>query len=84
MKLSMCIVGCGDHARTVLRDIHDLTDEFDFYFASRDPQKARAYCDEFGGVGWFGFCVRPVGLCQHRPGAMLIPDPTAHAEARAQ
>lgn len=54
MKLSMCIVGCGDHARTVLRDIHDLTDEFDFYFASRDPQKARAYCDEFGGVGWFG------------------------------
>lgn len=54
MKLSMCIMGCGGYAKTVMRDIHDMTDEFDFYFASRDENKAKAYCEQYGGKGYFG------------------------------
>ena len=54
MKLTMCIVGCGGYARNVLGDIHDMTDEFDYYFASRDMNKAQQYSEDFGGVGAFG------------------------------
>ena len=54
MKLGLCIVGCGGYANTVLSEIHDLRDEFDFYFASRDARKARDYCERFGGVDYFG------------------------------
>ena len=54
MKMTLCIVGCGGYARNVLGDIHDMTDEFEFYFASRDIEKARQYCEDFGGVGAFG------------------------------
>ena len=36
MKLSLCIVGCGSYARTVLQDIHDLTEDFEFFFALLD------------------------------------------------
>ena len=54
MKLTMCIVGCGGYARNVLGDIHDMTDEFEFYFASRDIEKAQLYSEDFGGVGAFG------------------------------
>ncbi|MDP7102542.1 MAG: Gfo/Idh/MocA family oxidoreductase [SAR202 cluster bacterium] len=54
MKLSICIVGCGGYARIVLDDIYDMKDEFDFYFASRDVDKARRYCQDYGGAGYFG------------------------------
>ena len=54
MKLSLCIVGCGRYANVVLNEIHDMTDEFDFYFASRDLSKAKAYCERFGGIDYFG------------------------------
>ena len=54
MKLSLCIVGCGSYADTVLHEIHRMTDEFEFYFASRDASKAKAYCDRFGGADYFG------------------------------
>ena len=54
MKLSLCIVGCGGYAKTVLNDIHDMTDEIELYFASRDVEKAREYRDAFGGVDAFG------------------------------
>ena len=54
MKLSLCIVGCGRYADVVLNEIHELTDEFDFYFASRDLQKARDYCERFDGTDYFG------------------------------
>ena len=37
-----------------MSEIHDLRDEFDFYFASRDERKARDYCERFGGVDYFG------------------------------
>ncbi len=54
MKLSLCIVGCGRYADVVLNEIHDMTDEFDFYFASRDLSRAKAYCERFGGADYFG------------------------------
>lgn len=54
MKLSLCIVGCGRYANVVLNEIHDMIDEFDFYFASRDLTKAKSYCERFGGADYFG------------------------------
>ncbi len=54
MTLSLCIVGCGNYARFVLDAVHDMGDEFDFYFASRDEGKAREYCERYGGAGYFG------------------------------
>ena len=54
MKLSLCIVGCGSYADSVLTEIHHMTDDFDFYFASRDLSKAKAYCERFGGIDYFG------------------------------
>ena len=54
MKISLCIMGCGGYARTVLNDISDMTDLFDFHFASRDIDKAKAYNSQFGGAGYFG------------------------------
>ncbi len=54
MKLSLCIVGCGSYARTVMDDIEDMTDSFEFYFASRDAEKARQYSEDYSGAGSFG------------------------------
>ncbi|MCI0438766.1 MAG: Gfo/Idh/MocA family oxidoreductase [Chloroflexi bacterium] len=54
MRLPLCIMGCGGYARTVLNDIHDMTDVVELYFASRDIAKAREYCETFGGAGYFG------------------------------
>ena len=54
MKLALCIVGCGGYARNVLNDIHDLDDEFELYFASRDRDKAEQFSADFGGAGSFG------------------------------
>ncbi len=54
MKLGLCIVGCGSYAHTVMTEIHHMTDQFDFYFASRDLQKAKSYSQQFGGTDHFG------------------------------
>ena len=54
MKLGLCIVGCGSYARTVLEQIHDMTEHLELFFASRDLKKARKYRDMFGGAGAFG------------------------------
>ena len=54
MKLSLCVIGCGGYAKTLLNDIFDMTDEFDLYFASRDIDKAREYNELYGGAGFFG------------------------------
>ena len=53
MRLSLCIVGCGDYAKTVLDEVHDL-EGFEFRFASRDVAKAKAYCEAYGGAGYYG------------------------------
>jgi len=54
MTLSMCIVGCGEYARSVLDAVAGLTDEFSLYFASRDEARARQYCEDYDGAGYFG------------------------------
>lgn len=54
MRLSLCIVGCGRYARSVLEEIHDMTEELQLFFASRDSAKAKEYCDTYGGAGHFG------------------------------
>ena len=53
-RIPLCIAGCGEYARTVLDDIHDMTDVVELYFASRDLLKAKAYSDDYGGSGYFG------------------------------
>ena len=54
MKLALCVVGCGMYAETVLGNTRDVAGGFDLYFASRDRDKARRYCERFGGAGFFG------------------------------
>ena len=53
-KLSLCIVGCGSYAHVVMEYIADMTDEVEFSFASRDIDKAREYCDRYGGSAYYG------------------------------
>ena len=50
----LCVVGCGGYARVVLDDIYDMKDVVDLYFASRDLDKARQYCEDYDGVDYFG------------------------------
>ena len=54
LKLSLCIVGCGGYARTVLEEIGDVAERFQLFFASRDLEKARSYSETYGGAGFFG------------------------------
>jgi predicted dehydrogenase len=54
MPLSLCIAGCGNYARRVLDEIHDMRDDVTLYFASRDEAKARRFNDAYGGAGYFG------------------------------
>jgi predicted dehydrogenase len=54
VKLALCVIGCGDFAKTFARAMASLRDEIDLYFASRDLQRAKSYAQEFGGVGAFG------------------------------
>jgi len=53
-RIQLCIVGCGGYAKTVLDNIHDMTDVVELYFASRDLYKAKTYSDDYGGSGYFG------------------------------
>ena len=53
-RLSLCIVGCGSYARVVMDYVGDMTAEIDFSFASRDLDKARDYCDQYGGSAFYG------------------------------
>ena len=58
MKLSLCVIGCGDFARTFASALSgpssSMKDDLDLYFASRDVERARTYAEEFGGAGFFG------------------------------
>ena len=49
MRLSLCFVRLSSYAETVLREIHDMADEVELFFASRDISKARQYCQTYGG-----------------------------------
>ena len=54
MKLALCIVGCGQFARTFVRGLQPVRDDLDLFFASRDGARARAYVAQFQGCGAFG------------------------------
>jgi predicted dehydrogenase len=54
MKLALCIVGCGQFARTFVQGLQPMRDDLDLFFASRDEARARAYAALFQGCGAFG------------------------------
>ena len=54
MKLGLCVIGCGEFARTFAKSLAGARDRVDLYFASRDHGRAKAYSEEFGGAGAFG------------------------------
>lgn len=54
MALALCIVGYGTYARSVLEDIHDMTEDIALFYASRDLEKAKSYLDTFWGASYFG------------------------------
>ncbi len=60
MALSICFVGCGAYAKDVLDEIDAGKPEglavegIELYFASRGVDKARQFCEQYGGVGYFG------------------------------
>jgi predicted dehydrogenase len=54
MKLALCIVGCGQFARTFVQGVHPMRDDLDLFFASRDLTRARAYAAQFQDRGAFG------------------------------
>ena len=54
MKLALCVVGCGEFARTFAKAMEPLRSEVDLYFASRQAQRAESYAREFDGIDAFG------------------------------
>ncbi|HEY7493055.1 MAG TPA: Gfo/Idh/MocA family oxidoreductase [Candidatus Tectomicrobia bacterium] len=54
MKLALCIVGCGQFARTFVQGLQPLRGDIDLFFASRDLERARTYAAMFQGCGAFG------------------------------
>lgn len=54
MKLGLCVIGCGNFAKTFANSVRSLTSDINLYFASRDVNKAEQYCRMFGGTGSFG------------------------------
>ena len=54
MKLSLCVVGCGNFAKTFAQAMGSLRGEVELFFASRDMGRAEAYAEAYGGSGAFG------------------------------
>lgn len=54
MSLALCVVGCGQFARTFAQAMQSSRDDIRLFFASRDPQRAADYANAFNGVGSFG------------------------------
>ena len=54
MPLGLCIVGCGQFARTFARSLQSVRDDLDLFFASRTLARAQAYAAQFQGCGAFG------------------------------
>lgn len=56
--MRLCIVGCGQQAKTIAKTIRSsgLSGDaggFELFFASRDREKAKAYCRMFNGTDFF-------------------------------
>ena len=54
MKLGLCVIGCGEFARTFAESVAVARNQVELYFASRDYARAKDYSDEFDGAGAFG------------------------------
>ena len=54
MTLSLCVVGCGDFARTFARAMQSIPNQVQLLFASRDSRRAADYAAQFNGIGYFG------------------------------
>ena len=54
VKLSLCVVGCGNFAKTFALAMAPLKNEIDLFFASRDLGRAEAYAHAYHGRGAFG------------------------------
>lgn len=54
MTLALCLVGCGNYARTIAKQISTLGQQVELFFASRDRNKAQEYCQTYGGSDFFG------------------------------
>jgi len=54
MPLGLCVVGCGDFARTFAQAMRMLPSEVRLFFASRDLKHASGYAEAFNGIGAFG------------------------------
>ena len=59
MGFALCVVGCGRFAKKFVKAVRSFKglsarDQVELYFASRDREKARAYCRAFDGAGYFG------------------------------
>ena len=51
MRVSLCVVGCGEQAGKILDEARPVVDDLDLYFASQHVDDARSYNDIYGGVG---------------------------------
>ena len=59
MPLTLCVCGCGQFARTFVKAVKAFRGfedghGIDLFFASRDSKRARAFCNAFGGIDYFG------------------------------
>ena len=54
MKLALCVVGCGNFAKTFAQAMDSLRGEVDLFFASRDLGRAEDYAQAYRGRGAFG------------------------------
>ena len=59
MALALCVVGCGQFARTFAKSVRSFggfppSQGVDLFFASRDRRRARAYARRFGGLDFYG------------------------------
>lgn len=51
--LQICVAGCGQYAQSVMDDLRGMEGAPEFAFASRDADKARSYCERYGGFAYF-------------------------------
>ena len=59
MGFGLCVAGCGRFAKTFVKAVRSYRDlgpvgQIELFFASRDRNKAGAYCRMFDGSGYFG------------------------------
>jgi predicted dehydrogenase len=59
MSFALCILGCGQFARTFAEGVAPLREEVDLFFASRDLKRAQAYSAAFQGSGAYGSYEEP-------------------------